>query len=54
MKIVLPVQDTFSIYKHNPHTAPKFAIYVVEELRGTVHFSLHSIIENQMYTFKKS
>ena len=52
MKIMLPVQDTLTIYKDNPHTAPRFAVYNIDNIDDKIHFSLHSIIENPIYNFK--
>ena len=52
MKIALPVKDNLTIYKDNPHTAPKFAIYSIEKLHETIEYSLLSIIENPMSKLK--
>lgn len=55
MKIALPVNDTLTLYKNNPHTAPKFAIYDVNTEDGEdVYFSLHSVIENKYSRLKNS
>jgi len=52
MKIAIPVNDLLNVYKNNPHTAPKFAIYDLIKEDDTVHFSLESIKENQLSTHK--
>jgi predicted Fe-Mo cluster-binding NifX family protein len=46
MKIAVPVNDLLNVYKHNPHTAPKFAIYELVKLNNEVHFSIGSVIDN--------
>lgn len=53
MKIALPVKDTLTIYKDNPYTAPKFAIYVIENLQNSIHFSLHSVVGNPLSVLKE-
>ena len=52
MKIALPIENTLILYKDNPHTAPKFAIYDVEKIQNNIHFSLYSIIENKLSQVK--
>jgi predicted Fe-Mo cluster-binding NifX family protein len=52
MKIALPIENNLILYKDNPHTAPKFAIYDIETKLNTIHFSLNSIIENQFSKLK--
>jgi len=52
MKIALPIKDTLNIYKDNPHTAPKFAIYIIENINNTIHFSLHAIVDNPLSDLK--
>lgn len=55
MKIALPVNDTLTLYKDNPHTAPRFAIYdVVTTKNKEVYFSLHSVIENKFSQLKNA
>ena len=48
MKIALPIENTLTLCKDNPHTAPKFAIYNIDIIQEDIHYSLHSIIENQL------
>ena len=52
MKIAIPVNDLLALYKHNPLTAPKFAIYDIESVNSEVYFSLHSILENKLSKHK--
>lgn len=52
MKIALPMDENLSFYKDNPHTAPKFAIYDIETVQSSIHFSLNSIIDNQLSRVK--
>ncbi len=52
MKIALPVKDNLTMYKNNPHTAPKFAIYSIDKIHETIEYSLLSIIENPMSKLK--
>lgn len=52
MKIALPINDTLTIYKNNPHTAPRFAIYIIEHKANGVYFSLSSIVENPLSKYK--
>jgi predicted Fe-Mo cluster-binding NifX family protein len=55
MKIAVPVNDTLTLYKDNPHTAPRFAIYDVVTTSGAdVYFSLHSVIENTLFKIKNA
>lgn len=55
MKIALPVNETLTLYKNNPHTAPRFAIYdVITTNNRDVYFSLHSVIENRFYRVKNA
>lgn len=55
MKIALPVNETLVLYKNNPHTAPKFAIYdVITTNDKNVYFSLHSVIENRFCKLKNA
>lgn len=48
MKIALPVNDMLTLYKYNPHTAPKFAIYTIVTVGDELHFSLHCVLENKL------
>ena len=52
MKIAVPVNDLLNVYKHNPHTAPKFVIYDLVKLENEVRFSLDSIVENTLSLHK--
>jgi predicted Fe-Mo cluster-binding NifX family protein len=52
MKIAVPVNDLLNVYKHNPHTAPKFLIYEIVKLHNEVHFSLDSVVENSLWVYK--
>jgi len=52
MKIALPIENTLMLYKDNPHTAPRFAIYILETIQNKVHFSLESIVENRLSKVK--
>jgi len=53
MKIALPISESDTLYKNNPLTAPKFAIYNIEITKSAdVYFSLDSIIENRFYQTK--
>lgn len=52
MKIALPVEDTLTLYKDNPHTAPKFAIYDISIVCNNIYFSLNTIIENRLSKVK--
>jgi len=55
MKIALPISKNDTLYKDNPLTAPKFAIYNIEITQSAdVYFSLDSIIENRLYQTKSS
>lgn len=55
MKIAVPVNDSLALYKDNPHTAPKFAIYnIVTSSDVDVYFSLHSVIENSFFKIKNA
>lgn len=53
MKIALPVNDTLTLYKDNPHTAPRFAIYeIVTKSDAQVYFSLLKVVENKFSKLK--
>jgi len=46
MKIALPVNNAMTLYRDNPHTAPKFAIYEIKNSQDCVIFTLASIVQN--------
>lgn len=54
MKIAIPVNDLLNVYKHNPHTAPKFVIYTLVKTDDEVHFSLDSILDNRLSSYKNN
>lgn len=54
MKIALPIDESLSFYKDNPHTAPKFAIYNIEIGEIDIFFSLDKIIENKLFRVKSN
>ncbi|MBN2816549.1 MAG: hypothetical protein JXQ67_07670 [Campylobacterales bacterium] len=54
MKVAVPVSEILTLYKYNPHTAPKFAIYDLTKVDHEVEFSLHSIVENKICEHKNN
>ena len=52
MKIALPVYDTATVYRDNPHTTPKFAIYDIDSVNNSIHYSLHSVVVNPLNRYK--
>jgi len=53
MKIAVPIDDSLDIYKHNPHTAPKFVIYELLKQQNEVYVSLFCIVDNTLSVHKK-
>lgn len=54
MKIALPIDNTLNLYKDNPHTAPKFAIYDIKIMKESIHFSLSTILDNRLSKIKNN
>lgn len=46
MKVAVPLNSTDQVYRDNPFTAPKFAIYHIDAARTPVIFTLEKINEN--------
>ncbi|MFT5660252.1 MAG: putative Fe-Mo cluster-binding NifX family protein [Sulfurimonas sp.] len=52
MKIALPVNDTLCVYKGNPHTAPKFAIYDIKNSNNHIYYFLSCLVDNPLSIVK--
>ncbi len=54
MNVAVPIDEELILYRYNPYTAPKFAVYYISGDKTDVSFTLTSIVDNPRYLYKEN
>lgn len=54
MNVAVPIDEELTLYRYNPYTAPKFAIYYISGEKSDVSFTLTRIVDNPRYLYKEN